>query len=232
MKSNTIKIFVLLLSTILFACGGGETETTSDTNAETSETVTETEGDLEAKTSDSENSGESTSSDLPEVGKGISYYAAQYEEKFLKGIFEGAPVGEVQVEREADDAAGYAAFRWNAGVGGNNVVNLGLWVTTEGREMIGVFSYIFGGMSQGAEPAALRFYATDWTDITEEVVNITELEELSQSVREVGAINQFIADIPKSGTSIKVSESTMDGEVELGELQFDGETGKFTLVKK
>lgn len=230
MKMNLLKIFVVLFSTILFACGNGsDTQTTAENETETSETPTETENNSESD--DSENSDESASSDLPELGKGITFYAQQYEEKFL--MVPSAPDGTgIQVEKETDDATGYAAFRWNAGVGGNNVVNLGLWVTTDGREMIGIFSYVFGGMSQGAEPAALRFYATNWEDITDEVVNIAELEELSQSVREAGAINQFIADIPKSGTSIKLSESTMDGEIELGELQFDAESGKFTLVKK
>lgn len=234
MKKLTTKVQVLVFAFLfmLTSCGSNkESETSEDKNTEEN---TETNKDTESEeSSESEEADNSTSSeDLPEVGKGIGFYAEQYQEKYIPK--QNSMGDKLEVEKEIDNQAGYAGFRWHPGTVGNHVVDLGLWVTNDKKEIIGVFTYIFSAYSQGAEPTALKFYNTQWEDITEKVVNISEIEQLSKQIRGRADItNRFIANIPKKGTTIKLSDSK-DGsqETEIGELRFDLETGKFTLVKK
>lgn len=223
-----MKLKIQLLTFIvifgLVSCGGGDK--TEKTEAETPEN---TAPETEEEETPEETTGESSN---PEFGKGITFYMKQYEDKFLKDKIPP----EADVKRENNDQAGYAMLSSVSTAGiGEQVIEMGLWVTNDKREILGVFTGMNSGMTSGGEVKDLKFYDTKWNDITGDLIDISALEKLSQETRgesSATVIGQFEAKIPKQGTTIELID-LKDGlkKEKIGELQFDLETGKFKLVQ-
>ncbi len=222
-KKITLTLFVFTM--LSWACGGQEQSEkendTKDNAAPTESTEVEVEK-VENKTApDSENNTDANSETKQTNTGGIEYYAQQYEDKFIKNRTQG-----IEVKKNIGKPNGYAKFTWSPGMAGEEVT-LALWITKDKREILGAFTGLYGGMSDGGETENLVFYDNKWNNITTSVIPLSDVKNLVNSNKQGGDMNQFKAIIPQSGTSIKLKYQMKD----IGVLNFDQNSGKFTLSK-
>ncbi|HNN76759.1 MAG: hypothetical protein K1X70_19390 [Leptospirales bacterium] len=168
-------------------------------------------------------------------------FLQRYSQEFLKG----SPY-KLLVK---DDANGFAAISHCVGhfayegecADFPKRVDAAMWRTATGDIIWGVYQYGCGGGGCWGDLDSLRFYDTSLRDITPNVYDRTEVDNLATAakIHDPNGVSlpadkrNFMIDIPRVGTTIKMTVGVVFIDwKEFAELQFDKTTGKFRLVAK
>lgn len=238
---KTIELSFALVFLFLVSC----TESQSDTESQEENT---------AVNSETEKEGGVTEEDETTIAQGIGDYTDQYSETVLAELQKSSQKTTL-IDKTVDEVNGFAQLTYdldpdNAGQN-TQVVQLGLWKDSQGNSFLGTFQFQQINLpdvnSKLSSADNLKFFDTQWNDITAEKINVEELTNLDLEARtdltqkyfeptpgSGMVMTAFVANIPQSGTDI-----TLEGQIFIGDnpketigtLKYNIDEGTFSLEK-
>lgn len=118
----------------------------------------------------------------------------------------------------------------------NTNIDMALWRSRSGKEIVGVFEYGCGGMGCWGKLVNFKFFDANLREVRSKVVDWAKLEQMHRRAVSNEAIQQGIptvmVTIPQKGTTIKIVSGPMGSNPKpLVQLYYDINRGTFTIKK-
>ena len=132
-----------------------------------------------------------------------------------------------------DIANGFMSVTSGNGFANSNI-DMALWRSRSGKEIVGVFSYGCGGMGCWGKFDDFKFFDANLREVRTEVLDWVRLKQIHDKSVPQGSVKAGIPTvtitIPKRGTTIKIVGGLMGGDPKpIANLHYDLNKGTFTI---
>jgi len=132
-----------------------------------------------------------------------------------------------------DIANGFLSVMSSPGLGSAHI-DMALWRSRAGKEIVGVFSYGCGGMGCWGKFNDFKFFDANLREVRTEVLDWAKLKQIHDKSVPEGSIEAgfptVTITIPQRGTTIKIVGGLMGGDPKpIANLYYNMNNGRFTI---